>query len=54
MDKGIDQPILVRELKGKELRDTAIKMLSGEKGKDFALYECDSAWWKVRLQTRIN
>lgn len=42
------------ELKGAELRATAIAMLTGEEGKDFCYYEEDEDWWAIRLYTRIN
>ena len=54
MSKGIDQPVLIRELKGEELRTTAIKMLTGQKGRDFAYYEGDKQYWALRLEIRRN
>jgi len=45
---------LVRELTLEELLFTAINMLIGEEGKDFAYYEQDEEWWELRLWTRIN
>jgi len=45
---------IVRELKGAELTFTAMIMLMGEKGVDYALYEEDEDWWHLRLWTRRN
>lgn len=45
---------IVRELKGSELIFTAMAMLMGEEGIDYALYECDSDWWTLRLYIRRN
>ena len=45
---------IVRELKGPELIFTAMTMLMGEEGVDYALYECDPDWWVLRLYTRRN
>jgi len=45
---------IVRELKGAELILTAMTMLMGEEGVDYALYEEDEDWWAVRLWTRRN
>ena len=33
---------------------TAITMLIGEEGVDYAFYEQDKDWWALRLYTRIN
>lgn len=45
---------LVRELRGAELTFTALIMLMGEEGVDYALYEEDEDWWALRLYTRRN
>lgn len=45
---------LVRELRGAELTFTAMIMLMGEEGVDYALYEEDEDWWALRLYTRRN
>ena len=45
---------IVRELPLAELIWTALTMLTGKEGKDFAYYENDSDWWRQRLLTRIN
>ena len=42
------------ELKGANLTATALTMLLGEEGIDFAYYEEDEDWWTIRLYTRIN
>lgn len=42
------------ELKGADLTATALTMLLGEEGKEFAYYEEDEKWWVLRLYTRIN
>jgi len=44
----------VRELKGAELTFTALIMLLGVEGKDYCYYEHDTAWWELRLFTRLN
>ena len=54
---------IVRELNLQELTFTAITMLTGKVGKDFAYYdspptlatgEQDTDWWALRLSTRLN
>ncbi len=45
---------LVRELKGAELTFTALIMLMGKEGVDYALSEEDEDWWALRLYTRRN
>jgi len=45
---------IVRELKGAELTFTALIMLMGEEGIDYALYECDPDWWALRLYMGRN
>ena len=45
---------IVRELTLQELISTAITMLLGKAGKDFAYYQNDEKWWAFRLSTRIN
>ena len=45
---------LIRELPLEELLFTAISLLIGEDGVDFAYYENDPGWWELRLLTRIN
>lgn len=42
------------ELKGADLTATALTMLLGKEGVDFAYYEQDEGWWILRLYTRIN
>ena len=45
---------IVRELNLQELTFTAITMLIGKVGQDFAYYEQDTDWWALRLSTRLN
>lgn len=45
---------IVRELKGSELTFTALIMLIGVEGVDYALYEEDEDWWALRFYTRSN
>lgn len=45
---------IVRELTLQELIFTAITMLIGKEGEDFAYYEQDPNWWALRLYTRRN
>ena len=42
------------ELKGAELILTALTMLFGREGIEFAYYENDLTWWQLRLWTRRN
>ena len=41
--------MFVKELPLEELIFTAVTMLIGEEGKDFAYYENDPDWWALRL-----
>ena len=45
---------VVHELTLEELIFTAITMLMGEEGIDYAYYNQDAEWWALRLSTRIN
>lgn len=42
------------ELIGVALYLTALAMLTGVEGEEWAYYETDPTWWAVRLYTRIN
>ncbi|KKN74219.1 hypothetical protein LCGC14_0393050 [marine sediment metagenome] len=45
---------LIHELSLTDLIFTATIMLLGEEGTDYACYDSDPEWWRLRLWIRIN
>lgn len=50
----MDKRLIEQELPLDQLIFTLLCMLLGDEGKDWAYYETDPDWWRLRLYMRIN